>query len=44
MAEYETHKEKHLYLLGTVHAEKSLNGRRAMSSVPSRNETLRRKH
>ncbi len=43
MAEHETRKEKHLYVLGTVHAEKFLNGRRAMSSVLSRNETLRRK-
>lgn len=43
MAEHETHKEKHLYVLGTVHAEKFLNGRRAMASVLSRNETLRRK-
>jgi hypothetical protein len=43
MAEHETHKEKHLYVLGTVHAENFLNGRRAMSSVLSRNETLRKK-
>jgi hypothetical protein len=43
MAEHETHKEKRLYVLGTVHVGKFLNGRRAMSSVLSRNETLRRK-
>lgn len=43
IAEHETHKEKCLYVLGTVHVEKFLNGRRAMSSVLSRNETLRRK-
>lgn len=43
MAEHETHKEKHLYVLGTLHAEKFLNGSRAVSSVLSRNETLRRK-
>jgi hypothetical protein len=42
MVEHETHKEKDLYVLGTVHAENFLNGRRAMSSVLSRNETLRR--
>src|ERR1700730_10679303 len=28
MAEHETHKEKHLYVLGTMHAEKFLNGGR----------------
>ena len=43
MAEHETHKEKRLYVLGTAHAEKFLNGQRAVSSVLSRNETLRRK-
>lgn len=43
MAEHMTSKEKYLYVLGTVHAEKFLNGGRAMSSVLSRNETLRKK-
>ena len=43
MAEHETHKEKYLYVLGTDHAVKFLNGGRAVSSVLSRNETLRRK-
>src|SRR5580700_3325918 len=43
MAEHETHKAKYLYVLGTAHAEKFLNGGRAMSSVLSRNETLRTK-
>jgi fermentation-respiration switch protein FrsA (DUF1100 family) len=43
MAEHETQKEKYLYVLGTVHGVKFLNSRRAMSSVLSRNETLRRK-
>lgn len=43
MAECETHKDKYLYVLGTEHSEKFLNGRRALSSVLSRNETLRRK-
>jgi hypothetical protein len=43
MAEYETHKEKYLYVLGTAHSERFLNGRRALSSVLSRNEALRRK-
>lgn len=43
MAEYGTRKEKCLYVLGSVHVENFLNGRRAMSSVLSRNETLRRK-
>jgi hypothetical protein len=43
MAEHETHKAKYLDVLGTAHAEKFLNGGRAMSSVLSRNETLRKK-
>ena len=43
MAEHETHKEKYLYVLGTEHALRFLNGGRAMSSVLSRNETLRKK-
>ena len=43
MAEHETHKEKYLYVLGTEHAEKFLNGGRALSSVLTRNEALRRK-
>jgi hypothetical protein len=43
MPEHETHKAKYLYVLGTAHAERFLNGGRAMSSVLSRNETLRKK-
>jgi hypothetical protein len=43
MAEHETHKERYLYVLGTEHAVRFLRGGRAMSSVLSRNETLRRK-
>lgn len=43
MAEYETDKEKYLYVLGTGHATKFLSGGRSMSSVLSRNETLRKK-
>jgi hypothetical protein len=41
MAEYETHKKKYLYVLGTEHAERFLNGGRALSSVLSRNVKLR---
>jgi hypothetical protein len=43
MAEHETHKERYLYVLGTEHAVRFLSGGRAMSSVLSRNETLRKK-
>lgn len=43
MAEHDSHKEKYLYVLGTKHADKFLNGGRALSSVLSRNETLRDK-
>jgi hypothetical protein len=43
LAEDESHKEKYLYVLGTVHAEKFLTGGRALSSVLTRNEALRRK-
>jgi hypothetical protein len=42
MAECEMQKEKYLYVLGTEHAEKFLNGGRALSSVLTRNETLRK--
>jgi hypothetical protein len=43
MAEHESPKQKYLYVLGTEHAEKFLNGGRALSSVLTRNEALRRK-
>ncbi|MGB7434355.1 MAG: hypothetical protein WBR26_05625 [Candidatus Acidiferrum sp.] len=43
MAEHETDKEKYLYVLGTEHAVRFLNGGRGMSSVLSRNETFRKK-
>jgi hypothetical protein len=43
MAEHETHKAKYLYVLGIAHAKKFLNGGRAMLSVLSRNESLRKK-
>jgi hypothetical protein len=43
MAECETPKEKYLYVLGTEHGEKFFNGGRALSSVLSRNATLRKK-
>lgn len=43
MAEYETPKEKYLYVLGTEYAIRLLSGGRAMSSVLSHNETLRKK-
>jgi hypothetical protein len=42
MAEHETRKEKYLYVLGTEHGEKFLNGGRALTSV-LRNATLRNK-
>jgi len=43
MAEHQTPKEKYLYVLGTEHAQKFLNGGRALSSVLTRNEGLRKK-
>lgn len=43
MAECETPKEKYLYVLGTEHGQKFFNGGRALSSVLSRNVTLRKK-
>ena len=43
MAECDTPKEKYLYVLGTLHGEKFFNGGRAISSVLSRNVTLRKK-
>lgn len=43
MAEHDTTKEKYLYVLGTEHAEKFFNGRRALSSVLKGNVTLRNK-
>jgi hypothetical protein len=42
MAESGSGKEKYLYVLGTAHAEKFFNGGRALSSVLSRNEKLRK--
>ena len=42
LAENETHKQKFLYILGTEHGENFLNGGRALSSVLSRNEKLRK--
>ena len=42
LAEYEMQKEKFLYVLGTEYAEKFLGGGRALSSVLTRNETLRK--
>jgi hypothetical protein len=42
MAESGIAKEKYLYVLGTAHAEKFFNGGRALSSVLSRNEKLRK--
>ena len=42
MAEHESPKQKCLYVLGTEHAEKFLNGGRALSSVLSRNEKVRK--
>jgi hypothetical protein len=43
MAKHETGKEKYLYVLGTKHGEKFFNGGRSLSSVLSRNVTLRNK-
>jgi hypothetical protein len=42
LAEHPTTKRKHLYLLGTEHAIRFLQGGRAMSSVMSRNDKLQR--
>jgi hypothetical protein len=42
LAEYETDKSRHLYVLGTDHPLKFLRGRRALSSVLSRNAKLER--
>ena len=43
LAEHETHKTKHLYVVGTREPLKFLGGRRALTSVLSRNpEVLRR--
>lgn len=42
MAESGSAKEKYLYVLGTAHAEKFFNGGRALSSVLSRNEKLKK--
>jgi len=42
LALHPTVKRKHLYLLGTDHALKFLRGRRALSSVLSRNDKLQR--
>jgi len=33
MAEYETQKQKYLYVIGTEHGERFFNGRRALPSV-----------
>jgi hypothetical protein len=41
MAEYDTRKEKYLYVLGIEHGEKFFNGGRSLSSVLSRNVKLR---
>jgi hypothetical protein len=43
MAECETKKERYLYVLGTEHGEKFFNSGSALSSVLSRNATLRKK-
>jgi hypothetical protein len=42
LAEHPTEKRKHLYLLGTEDALRFLHGGRAISSVVSRNDKLRR--
>ncbi len=42
MSESGSAKEKYLYVLGTAHAEKFFNGGRALSSVLSRNEKLKK--
>jgi hypothetical protein len=41
LAEEDTEKQKHLYLLGTNHAMKFFNGGRALDSVLSKNEATR---
>ena len=41
LAEEDTEKKKHLYLLGTGHAMKFFNGRRALDSVLSKNDATR---
>lgn len=43
LAEQETQKEKFLYVLGTEHGEKFFNGGRALESVLSRNDALKKK-
>lgn len=43
MAEHLAKKEKYLYVLGTEHGDRFFNGKRALSSVLSRNATLRNK-
>lgn len=43
MAEHESPKQKYLYVLGTEHAEKFLKGGRALSSVLTRKEKLRKR-
>jgi hypothetical protein len=43
LAEEETQKEKFLYVLGTEHGEKFFNGGRALDSVLSRNDALKKK-
>jgi hypothetical protein len=43
MAEHETPREKYLYVFSAELVVQFLNGGRAMSSVLSRNETLRKK-
>lgn len=42
LAEHESSKSKHLYVLGTDHPLKFLNGRRALESVLSKNVSLHR--
>jgi len=42
LAQHPTRKRKYLYLLGTGHALKFMKGGRALTSVLSRNERLRR--
>jgi hypothetical protein len=43
LAEQETQKEKFLYVLGTEHGEKFFNGGRALESILSRNDALKKK-
>lgn len=42
LAEYDTEKSKHLYVLGTEHPLKFLRGRRAFSSILTKNAKLER--